>query len=136
MSTDNYIGLLVKWLWNLVRKTLSIVNLSFVSSSNLYWRTKNLQRLYSTFYPLLLVYRHQKQLLKGEGHLLTTFLKVKPNTKEGLELENTGTVDKLAFKRLNGPPPGLYVDRRISKVHWLWCSKEIMLLTFYILVET
>ena len=115
MSTDNYTGLLVKWLWNLVRKTLSIVNSSFVPSSNLYWRTKNLQRLYSTFYPLLLVYQHQKQLLKGEGHPLTTFLKVNSNTKEGLELENIGAVDKLAFKRLNGPPPGLSVDRRIYK---------------------
>ena len=34
--------------------------------------------------------------------------KIKPNTKERLELENTGTVEKLAFIRLNGQPPGIY----------------------------
>ena len=54
---------------------LSIVNSSFVSSSSLYWRTKNLLRLCSTFYPLLFVYQHQKQLLRAGAHPLTTFLK-------------------------------------------------------------
>ena len=68
----------------------------------------NLLRLCSIFYPFLFVYQHQKQLLRAGVHPLTTFLKQKPNTKEGLELENTRTVDKLTFIRLNGPPPGIY----------------------------
>ena len=46
--------------------------------------------------------------MRAGAHPLTTFLKQKPNTKEGLELENTRTVEKLTFIRLNKPPQGIY----------------------------
>ena len=45
-------------------------------------------------------------IVESWGPSIDYIFKVKPNTKKGLELENTGTVDKLAFIRLNGPPLG------------------------------
>ena len=46
-------------------------------------------------------------ILESWGSSIEHLFKIKPNTKEGLELGNNGTVDKLAFIRLNGPPTGL-----------------------------
>ena len=45
-------------------------------------------------------------IVESWGSSIDCLFKIKPNTKKGLELENTGTVDKLAFIRLNGPPLG------------------------------
>ena len=76
-------------------------------------------------------------IVESWGSSIDYLFKTKPNTKEELEQENTGTVDKLAFLRLNGPLPGLSLNRRIfKKKHWLSCLKETMLLIFCILVET
>ena len=41
--------------------------------------------------------------------------KNKHHAKEVIGLDNTGTIDKLAFVQLNGPPPGFQQNRRLFK---------------------
>ena len=55
-----------------------------------------------------------KAIAQSWGSYINHHFKTKPNTK-GLELENTAAVDKLTFVRLNGPPPGLSLNRKICK---------------------
>ena len=41
--------------------------------------------------------------------------KTKPHTKEVLNASDTGTIDKMVFIKLNGPPPGFRKNKRILK---------------------
>ena len=49
------------------------------------------------------------------GSFIDRLHKNKPNTMEELELPKTGTVDQLAFLKLNGPPPGSLKNRKMYK---------------------
>ena len=56
-----------------------------------------------------------KAIVESWGSSIDHIYKNKHHTREGLELDNTGTVDKLVFIRLNGPPPGLSQNKKLFK---------------------
>ena len=54
-------------------------------------------------------------ILESWGSSIGHIYKNEPHTREGLELDNTGTVHKLVFIRLNDPPPGLLQNKKLFK---------------------
>ena len=54
-------------------------------------------------------------IVESWGSSIEHIYKKKPHTREGLDLYDTGTVDKLVFLRLNGPPPGLLQNKKLFK---------------------
>ena len=65
------------------------------------------------------------------GSSVDHHFKIKPNTKEGFELENTGTVDKFAFIRINGPSPGSSLKRKFYKSAWALMFKGDYIFHFF-----
>lgn len=61
--------------------------------------------------------------------LILNLFKTKSNPKEGLELENTGAVDKLAFIRLNGRSPGLSLKCVVFNSLLAFIAKSIVVLS-------
>ena len=54
-------------------------------------------------------------IVESWGSSIEHIYKKKTHTREGLDLSDTGTVDKLVFLRLNGPPPGLLQNKKLFK---------------------
>lgn len=54
-------------------------------------------------------------IVESWGSSIVHIYKNKPHTRKGLELDNTGTVDKLVLIRVNGPPPGLLQNKKLFK---------------------
>ena len=45
-------------------------------------------------------------VVESWGSSIDHLNKTKPHTKEVLDVSDTGTIDKMVFIKLNGPPPG------------------------------
>ena len=52
-------------------------------------------------------------IVESWGSTIDYLNKSKRNTYECLDSKDTGTVDKLAFIKLNGPPPGLKTNKKM-----------------------
>ena len=55
------------------------------------------------------------EAVESWGSSIDLLNKNKPHAKEVIGLDDTGTIDKLAFVRLNGPPRGFQQKRRLFK---------------------
>ena len=56
-----------------------------------------------------------EEVVESWGSAIDHLNKNKYNTREGMGLDDTGRIDKLAFVRLNGPPPGSIKNRKMLK---------------------
>ena len=54
-------------------------------------------------------------VVESWGSSIDHLNKTKPHTKEVLNVSDTGTIDKMVFIKLNGPPPGFRKNKRILK---------------------
>ena len=54
-------------------------------------------------------------IVESWGSTIDHLNKIKKNVSETQDTQETGTVDKLAFIKLNGPPPGLHSNKKMLK---------------------
>ena len=78
-------------------------------------RNKDTAKSLFRFLSFVACFPTSEAIVESWGSSIDHIYKNKPHTREGLELDNTGTVDKLVFIRLNGPPPGLLQNKKLFK---------------------
>ena len=54
-------------------------------------------------------------VVESWGSSIDHLNKTKPHTKEVLNVSDTGTINKMVFIKLNGPPPSFRKNKRILK---------------------
>ena len=66
---------------------------------------KNEHVSFVRFLSFIVCFPVSEAVVESWGSSLAKYIKKKHAVKDGIDLENVGTVDMLTFIRLNGPPP-------------------------------
>ena len=74
----------------------------------------NCQTIYK-FLSFVVCFPISEAIVESWGSTIDYLNKCKRNVYETSEILETGTVDKLAFIKLNGPPPGFKANKKLLK---------------------